>query len=63
MARKEKQPVEEVTVAEEVELSLPQLLVVTLIKCDGIIYKPGDEFPLEHPEAERLFKMGVLESI
>ena len=37
-----------------------RLLSVNLIKCDGITYQPGDEFPFDHPEAERLFTAGVL---
>ncbi len=37
-----------------------RLIAVNFIKCDDIEYHPGDEFPFDHPEAERLFGLGVV---
>jgi hypothetical protein len=37
-----------------------RLLVVHTIICDGKTYNSGDEFPLDNPEAERLFNEGHL---
>ncbi len=37
-----------------------KLLVVNLIQCDGVVYQPGSEFPLDHRDAERLFDAGAL---
>lgn len=40
----------------------PCLVTVNVLKCDGIVYQPGSVFPMDHPEAERLFNLGVLVS-
>jgi hypothetical protein len=38
----------------------PTLITTGFIKCDGIRYQPGERFPIDHPEAERLFELGVV---
>jgi hypothetical protein len=50
-------------VDEDDELATEEntLLVATgFLKCDDIEYQPGDSFPIDHPEAERLFNLGAL---
>jgi len=38
----------------------PTLVTTGFLKCDGIKYQPGEKFPIDHPEAERLFELGVV---
>lgn len=58
-----KKHVEEITAqppGEEITAQGTYLVSTGFLKCDGVRYQPGDSFPIDHPEAERLFELGAV---